>query len=128
MNQRDIAKMAMSSRFPRLLVLLTLCLPVAACVSRTWHTPDEVRAAIDESAIIGASPDQAIAALRRVRLKNGDSIEVGSFEPRQRRVAASVSPGKRTWFTRWAIDVTVSFDSAQKATNLDIAYSAINPL
>lgn len=121
-------RMLNGTRVCRIATVLALSLTPAGCIHRTWHTPEEVRAAFGEAAIIGASPDQAIAVLRKVRLRNGDSIQVGAFEPDRHRIEASVSPGKRTWFTRWAIDVTVKFDSTAKATNLEIAYSAINPM
>ena len=108
-----------------------LLLPIVlsgACVRTSRHTPGEVRAAIGEARIHGMSPEQVIGLLRAVRLAHGDSIDVGDFQLDRLRIESSVSPAGRTLFIRWAIDVTVTFDSAKRATGLEVDYSAINPL
>ncbi|MGH7689013.1 MAG: hypothetical protein ACREN3_05355, partial [Gemmatimonadaceae bacterium] len=103
--------------------------PVATgCISQTRHTVEEVREALAKAPIVGSSPQQVISLLGRVRLAHGDSIDVGSYYPKSHRIFASVSPARRSWFTRWAIDVTVTFDSVDKAKNVDVEYSAISPM
>jgi len=87
-----------------------------------------VQTAIRNAGIIGKEPEQVGDLLRNIRLRNNDSISVSSYEPEYFRIEAAVSPARRTWWTRWQIDVIVSFDSTKKATAVKVDYTAINPL
>jgi|SRR6185437_10738829 hypothetical protein len=109
-------------------LLIALCTIGAACVYRTRHTTEEVQTAIRNAGIIGKEPEQVGDLLRNIRLRNNDSISVSSYEPEYFRIEAAVSPARRTWWTRWQIDVIVSFDSTKKATAVKVDYTAINPL
>src|SRR5262245_16726859 len=114
----------------RTLGIVVAIAAAAACGSRNFerHTPDEVRSAIKEAGVIGSSPDSALARLRRIRLTNGDSLEVGEYvdDADRRVIEVGVSDAKRTGRTVWSINAFVLFGASHKADSLDVHFSADN--
>ena len=123
--ERSMSSWTRGARIPTAFVVWLL---VGGCVNRTWHTPEEVRRAIDDRSMLGATAERAVAVLTHVRLQNGDSITVGSFDVRRGRLEASVPHARRTWFTRWDIDISVTFDSTKRVQRVDVVYGAVNPM
>lgn len=99
------------------------------CVGYTRHTPDEVRNAVLRAGVIGQYPTDVITKLRAIRLSRNDSLVVDDqLDEEKRLVTASVLNARRTWFSRWSVNVFVSFDTEGKATKLDVHYSVDNPM
>jgi len=119
-------------RVPKMLVR-TVCgaIVLASCQrSYTHHTDDEVRGALQHAGIIGAGPDPVEKTLRNIRLKGGEALEVGQFieDGNLRLIEATVEDAKRTGVTLWMVNIVITFDSTKKASDVDVKFSAVNPM
>ena len=76
------------------------------------HTPDEVRQAIVDADIVGATPEEAIRKLRAISFKDGRRLTVGEYNPERYLVEATLTDAMRTWISGSMICPTASTNTA----------------
>src|SRR5262249_40868317 len=75
----------------------------AGCLNYTRVTTEQVQRAIEEAHVIGATPEDAIARLRAIRLADGQRLGVSDHLKSRNIVEAGVKDARRTWLTRWSV-------------------------
>jgi len=91
-------------------------------------TADQIQQAITEAEVLHQPPAVVQDRLRRLALPDGERLWVGEFEPDRRVIWAQVRDQHMRSRDDWNVNVTVHFDTAPRAVQIEASASAANPL